>query len=226
MAEAYIKLYKKMLKWEWYDDPNTKILFLHCLLRAEWKAGSWHGVPYEAGQFITSIQNLSKETHLSTQEVRTALKHLIATGELTTFQHGKARIITVVNWGEYQGGNKDSNNEVTGCQQDANKMLTPCKEYKNIRIKDNTNTNAREGIILGIYHNVRLTQDELQELMKQYPDDYKDMIDNLSTYMRSKGKLYDDHFATMMRWKHEDQEKAKQKPETKRRNLIEEIRNA
>lgn len=68
----------------------------------------------------------------------------------------------------------------------------------------------------------------MQELINQYPNDYQEMIENLSTYMRSKGKLYEDHFATMMRWKHEDEEKAKQKTDTKtkRRNLIEEIRNA
>ena len=30
------------------------------------------------------------------------------------------------------------------------------------------------------------------------------MIENLSAYMRSKGKYYADHFAIMMKWKRED----------------------
>lgn len=59
----------------------------------------------------------------------------------------------------------------------------------------------------GIYNNVYLSKVEIEELVKQYPDDYKDMIENLSTYMRSKGKVYEDHFATLMRWKRKDDEK-------------------
>ncbi len=80
--------------------------------------------------------------------------------------------------------------------------------------KDREIARAREDepITLGVYGNVRLTKGELDELIKQYPDDYKDMIENLSTYMRSKGKLYDDHFATMMRWKYQDNTKGKAPP--------------
>ena len=133
MAEPFLKLYRKMLKWEWYDDINTCRLFLHCLLRAEWKAGSWHGIHYEAGQFITSIQNLANETNMSRQQVRTSLKKLLSTNELTTNQHGAARIITVVKWGEYQGANMVSNHESTTNQPTGNQQLTPCKEDKNIK---------------------------------------------------------------------------------------------
>lgn len=68
---------------------------------------------------------------------------------------------------------------------------------------------AHEEIRLGIYNNVTLTQGELDELMRLYPADYAEMIDNLSAYMRSKGKYYEDHFATMLEWKRRDESKAK-----------------
>lgn len=137
MGEPYVKLYKKMLKWEWYDDTNTKILFLHILLRANWEPGSWHGIDYEAGEFITSLETLSVETHLSIQQIRTALKHLISTGEITSKQQGRARIITVNNWCQYQGGNKVSNSKVTGSQQGPNKVVTTDKEYKEYKEEKN-----------------------------------------------------------------------------------------
>ena len=70
--------------------------------------------------------------------------------------------------------------------------------------KDKDIVREETQLTLGVYGNVHLTQGELDELVKQYPDDYKDMIENLSEYMRSKGKMYADHFATMMRWKHQD----------------------
>ena len=37
---------------------------------------------------------------------------------------------------------------------------------------------------------MRLTDDELNELMRLHPDDYLEMIENMSTYMRSNGKVY------------------------------------
>ena len=130
MEEPYIKLYKKMLSWEWYDDPNTMRVFIHCLLRTNWKPGAWHGIHYEAGQFITRLETLSVETHLSVQQVRTALKHLSSTGEITSKQQGRSRIITVNNWQNYQGSNKVANRKVTRSQQDDNKVVTTDKEYK------------------------------------------------------------------------------------------------
>ena len=103
MAEAFIKLYKKLLEWEWYDDPNTKILFLHCLLKANWKPCKWHGIDIEPGQFITSLQTLAVETQLSVKQVRVALDHLVKTGEVAHKGHAKYSVITVNNWIDYQG---------------------------------------------------------------------------------------------------------------------------
>lgn len=224
---GYIKIHRKILEWEWYDDNNTYRLFTHCLLRANWKSGSWHGIKYNAGEFITSLATLAKETHLSVSQVRVALNHLKMTGEIADHRHGNARIITVVKWYDYQLDDKPADKPVTDQQQTCDKPLTTDEEVKKERNKEYI-SHEPEHRLYGIYHNVRLTDDEVQELIRQYPDDHQDMIENLSTYMRSKGKLYEDHFATMMRWKHEDEEKAKQKTDTKtkRRNLIEEIRNA
>lgn len=130
MSEAFIKLYKKMLDWEWYDDVNTCRVFIHCLLKANWKSGSWHGISYDPGQFITSLPSLAAETHLSIQQVRTALSHLKSTGEITDYQQANCRVITVNNWNEYQGDNRQSNRRSTGNQQAANRQSTADKEYK------------------------------------------------------------------------------------------------
>ena len=32
LKNGYIKLYRSLLDWEWYDDTVTKCLFLHLLL--------------------------------------------------------------------------------------------------------------------------------------------------------------------------------------------------
>ena len=63
----------------------------------------------------------------------------------------------------------------------------------------------------GIYNNVRLTDAEMQSLRDNYPDEYEQMIENLSEYMKCKGKFYSDHYATLMKWKREDEKKAPKK---------------
>lgn len=130
MAEAYIKLHRNMLEWEWYDNQNTKDLFIHCLLKANWKPTKWHGIEIEAGQFVTSLPTLADELHFTIQQVRTAMSHLKSTGEITDYQQGKYRVVTVNNWVRYQQNNRQSNRQSTGCQQDVNRQSTADKEYK------------------------------------------------------------------------------------------------
>jgi DNA-binding transcriptional regulator YhcF (GntR family) len=144
----FIKIFRKMLNWEWYTDVNTKTLFIHCLLKANWKPGSWHGHQYDRGQFITSLPSLAKETGLSVQQVRTALKHLKSTGELTDKKYPKFRIITVVSFDKFQSINRQTNSKPTAkstvSQQATNRQSTAdirtYKNSKNIKKKEGEST--------------------------------------------------------------------------------------
>lgn len=64
----------------------------------------------------------------------------------------------------------------------------------------------------GTFGNVRLSDEEIQKLKQEYPKDYLQKIDNLSTYMESRGKDYSNHYATIKNWdlnkKQEDQTQA------------------
>ena len=127
----YVKLFRKMTEWEWYTDVNTKVLFLHCLIKANWKAGSWHGYKYERGQFITSIPTLAHETGLTERQVRTALNHLKATGEVTDWHDNRIRMITVVSYDKYQG-ERQANGQSDDSQM-TGKRQTSDSRYKNIK---------------------------------------------------------------------------------------------
>lgn len=139
---GFVKLDRGILNWEWYSEPCTRGLFIHCILKANWKAGSWKGQPYERGQFITSLSSLADETGYSVQNIKTALKHLISTGELTSKATNKYRIITVCNYDKYQVTNKPDNKVLTNNQQTANKQLTTDEEYKEIKNKRSNNIYA------------------------------------------------------------------------------------
>lgn len=120
----YIKLFRKMVNWEWYTDVNTSKLFIHCLLKANWKDGSWHGYKYKRGQFITSLPTLARETGLTVRQVRTALKHLKATGEVTDWHDSKIRIITVNFYDSYQTSDRPNDRQVTGKRQASDRRAT------------------------------------------------------------------------------------------------------
>lgn len=124
---SYIKLHRKMTEWEWYSDINTKVLFLHMLLKANWKPKIWQGVPIDRGQFISSYSKLSEETGLTVGEIRTCLAHLKSTGEVAHEPYNKFGLFTVIKYDEYQG----NDSQTTVSQQSISSPLATTKKEKN-----------------------------------------------------------------------------------------------
>ena len=110
---GFIKLHRKILEWGWYDDPNTKIVFLHLLLTANYAESSYKGIDLKPGQTVTGRKALSEALGISEQEVRTALNHLKSTNEITIKSTNKFSVVTIVNWESYQCVGDESTNEVT-----------------------------------------------------------------------------------------------------------------
>ena len=113
MSSGWIKLHRELLQWEWYDDTNTKCLFLHCLLRANHSDTEWRGHKIKRGQFLTSIDTLTRETGLSVSQIRTSLKKLISTSELTSKSQARSTVITVVEYDSHQGSDKPDDKLMT-----------------------------------------------------------------------------------------------------------------
>jgi hypothetical protein len=136
-----------MLEWEWYDDINVCRLWTHLLLKANHKDNRWKGVDVKAGQLITGRLSLSDETGLTQQQVRTALKKLKSTGEVTSKIYSKFSVITITSWCEYQQDNQQSNQQSTS-KQPASNHKQECKEYKNEKKQDLTPYQA----VIDSYH--------------------------------------------------------------------------
>lgn len=122
--KSKISLNRQILNWEWYTDINTAHLFIHCLLRANFKDINYRGIKIKRGQFITSREKLSVETGLTEQQIRTALKHLLATGEITKQNCTSYSIITVEKYNDYQENFKISTSEITKLQPSPNQAPT------------------------------------------------------------------------------------------------------
>lgn len=136
--QGWIKIHRSILTWEWIDDPNTFCLWLHLLLKANYKDSVWHGVEVKRGSMIAGREELSKITGISTQSIRTSLNKLKSTSNITIKSTNKYSVISIKNYDQYQDNNQQDNQQLTSNQPATNHVLRS-KEDKNIVLpKGNT----------------------------------------------------------------------------------------
>lgn len=163
--KGWISLHRSLLEWEWYTDNNTKSLFIHLLLRASHKDGKWRGIDCKKGDIITSRSGLSSETGLSEQQVRTALKKLESTGEITIKSTSKLTKISICNWEIYQDKERDSNQQnnqqITSKQPSSNQVATT---YNNVNNNNNVN------------NELKATHDLTEKIASHWKDKFKGKV--------------------------------------------------
>ena len=222
---GFVKLHRKMIEWGWYSDFVVKDVFLHILMVAAYKPGQYRGYDIQPGQAIIGRKKMAGELGFSEQQVRTALKKLESTGEISIFSTNKFSVVTVENWGFYQGDEKESNQQVTNNQPTNNQQITSnqphLKNVKNVKnVKKEKNIYIRPA--LGEFENVLITEEELEKLKERFPYDWQDRIERLSEYMKSKGKRYKSHYATILTWAKKDEDRKAQGTE-RRLDWIDEL---
>lgn len=169
---GWIKLYRELgdkpIWLESTSDQRSVLIALLMMVNYEPNKWEWQGKQYECmpGQVITSLPKIAERSGkgVSIQNVRTALKRFEKLGFLTDESTNKNRLITIVNWAIYQGSddepNRQTNKQLTGNQQAANRQLTA---IKNIRTKEGKNK-------------------EVKDIVEQEPDPipYREIIDYLN----------------------------------------------
>jgi hypothetical protein len=133
---GWVKLYMKITEWEWYDDHNTTRLFIHLLLTVNHEDVKWRGLIIKRGQRVSSIAKLAMECGISAQSVRTSIKRLKSTCDLTQESHSDFSLFELKNYNDYQETNKPANKVPTKSQQSPNnnirmKRMKRMKEEKN-----------------------------------------------------------------------------------------------
>ena len=150
--EGWIKLHRRLINWEWYQDSNMVHLFIHLLLSANHKPGKWRGVDIDRGQLITGRNKLSEQTGISHQTIRTCIDRLKSTNELTIKVTNRYSLLTICNYEEYQlhelDTNQPTNQQSTNNQPATNQQLTTNKKEKNVKnekeFKEEVNSYSNE----------------------------------------------------------------------------------
>lgn len=137
---GWVKLHRKFQSWEWYGNSQMVHLFLHLLLSANHDAKKWQGQTINRGQLATGRKQLSKATGISERSIRTCIKHLKSTGELTSKTTSKYSIITICNYEEYQSRETQidqQNDQQSDQQPTSNRPQTRSKRIKEESISSN-----------------------------------------------------------------------------------------
>lgn len=89
--EGYIILHKKLLEWQYYQNPNMVLLFIHLLLIAN-----------EEGNVNTTLKELERDTGLSIKVIRNCLAKLEKGMILGTKRAQKNTYLTICNFEDYK----------------------------------------------------------------------------------------------------------------------------
>ena len=213
MNKGYIKTFRKLVEWEWYQEANTMRLFIHCLLMANYEEKKWKGIIIPIGSFITSSSNLAHQLRLTRAEIRHAICNLQTTSEIAIETTNRFTMITVRNWAEYQGLDFDEiANEKTNkdCDlQPSNNHNIRNKEVKNIKNKDiKDKTLPPQAVVegektpkirFGNFKNVLLTEEENKRLHVDYGN-ADELIEYLSYHIEMKGYKAKNHNLAIRKW--------------------------
>lgn len=140
---GWIKIHRKILEWEWYDDANTFRLFMHLILKANHKDKKYRGQLIKTGSLLTGRELLSQETGLSVRQVRTCLDRLKSTNEVTINSTKQGTIIQIVKYKDYQV----TTNETTTDRPTSDQQTTTNKNDKN---EKNTIPTVEEFVAYGL----------------------------------------------------------------------------
>lgn len=109
MDDRFVKLYGSIMDANWYTKPKTVALYIHLLLRAAHEPVKVGEAELQAGQAVIGYEKTARETGLTVQEVRTALKNLEVTGFITRNLTAKGNLVTIEKWAFEQVAKRKSN---------------------------------------------------------------------------------------------------------------------
>ena len=142
-TNGFIKLSRRLIDWEWYDDPNVLTVWIHCLLSANWKDNRYHGEVIPRGSFVTSYARFAQECGLSVGTVRRCFDKLKSTGEIDLQVTHRGTRIKVHKYAVFQdsaatGWHTGEHADDTADDITTDTLLNNSKNIRKERIKKNT----------------------------------------------------------------------------------------
>ena len=159
MDRGWIKIYRSLLDWEWFDDAETVQLFLYLLLSANYEDKKWRGIVVHRGEFIISLRSTAKLLKTTVQRLRTRLQRLEECGTISFRPTQRYTIVSIYNYDTYQdtqeGDQHTDNTLITHNQHENNTKKSVVTDYKS------------EGLGTSDYPNQHTTNTQKNETSKE-----------------------------------------------------------
>jgi hypothetical protein len=135
MNRGYIKLWRKVGDSKLYRHHKAWTVWTYLLLNAthqEYDLCTGREIVHlKPGQIVIGRNKLAKELAMSPQNIRTCLQLLKNDQKITIKPTNRFSLVTIVNWGFYQGDNPKPTNRLTSDQPATNQQPTTEQEHKN-----------------------------------------------------------------------------------------------
>lgn len=179
---GFVKFPRELLLKDWSNNPNVWNLYTHILLKANYNDGVYKGDAIPSGSFVTSIRKLAKLSGLKVEQTKYTLRTLENAQLITQRTTHSYTVISVINWGYFQGHEKNTTQNTTQELHTLQHKNSP-KVNNNQRIKEyQENKNSKKDILVN-------NKDENSDIC-EYP--YQEIIDYLNRKTNKNFKVTND----------------------------------
>ena len=99
---GWIKISRDITDWQHYQEPSVVMVFLDLLLHARYEDSWFKGVRVKRGENVNSIRTMAQRLGMSVNTVQSALKKLVASGEITRTPYKYGMKTTINNYDVFQ----------------------------------------------------------------------------------------------------------------------------
>lgn len=100
--KGFIKLNRKLLEWEWFEDSRVLQVWVYLLIKANHKKVKKRGFVYEKGTLFINHETIENDCKVSRRTLYRVLDKLRKSGCIETKRTQSGLIIKVINYSNYQ----------------------------------------------------------------------------------------------------------------------------
>ena len=210
---GFITLSRQLLDWRFAQFPYAVALWVHLIMRANWRDGWFMGERIPRGSLATSMASLAEQTGMEVHTVRKWLKRFEEDGQITRKTTNRFTIINITNYRTFQDIPEEwyskQRSEQNGEQSSNQDSEQNGEQSSNNRTKKQSNKETKKQVF------IRPSLDDVREYIAQNylpvdPERFFDYYEANGWKISGKSQMKD-RKAAVRNWSHREQEKANEK---------------